>query len=319
MIALLRTFLLLLLILVLPSLASAGLQVTDQGKTFRPGENALIQQTEANTGGNTSARNTDRANLVWKEKGYYQRNRDLGQVFTAPRDFQIEAIILRTGPADAAVLAGAPGAEVFVQFFEVTGQPRINDNGTPPGTDARHGFTKNHRADDYLEGVTYRPLHLVTGGTFPKIPPTRGDGANRAGRFRYLRWQFTGEDRIRFEAGKQYAFMVGFVEPGKDRGFTLANANAAGADGPAEIGGKPDHYPGGWSLRREGNGQLPTKIEPGSPEPKGQQQKQLMAESMFPPPPHRYDVSPTTDGHPDVDTYRDLEFTIQGRVLGSRE
>jgi hypothetical protein len=48
----------------------------------------------------------------------------LGQVFTAPRDFTLAALVLKTGPSDAAEIEGAPGAKVFVRFFDVTGQPR---------------------------------------------------------------------------------------------------------------------------------------------------------------------------------------------------
>ena len=67
-------------------------------------------------------------------------------------------MVLRSGPSDATVLAGAPGAKVFVQFFEVTGEPRIHENGTPPGTRAAHGFSINHRCDDFVTGVDYQPL-----------------------------------------------------------------------------------------------------------------------------------------------------------------
>jgi hypothetical protein len=103
----------------------AGLTVTALGKHYTPdSQRVLVRQSHADSGGSTSIRNTDRAHLEWKTNGYFQRNRDLGQVFTAPRDFQLDAIVLRTGPSDAAVLAGAPGAKLFVQFFEVIGEPR---------------------------------------------------------------------------------------------------------------------------------------------------------------------------------------------------
>jgi hypothetical protein len=97
----------------------------------------IIRQVSANLGGNTSVRN--QLPLVWKDKGYFQRARDLGQVFTADRDFVLDAIVLRTGNGSLAFQSGAAGAEVFVQFFEVTGTPAVDDNGTPPGTQAKHG------------------------------------------------------------------------------------------------------------------------------------------------------------------------------------
>jgi len=289
----------------------ADLRVDDLGKAFdASSEQVVIQQYDANTGGSTSIRNTDESNLIWKDQGYFQRNRDLGQVFTPEKDFQLHAIVLRTGPSDAAVLPGAPGAEVFVQFFEVAGKPTINDNGTPPGSDAKHGFTKNHRADDFIEGTEYQSIHVATGGKYPNIPPTRGPNARPDGKFRYLKWRLTGEDLLTFRKGKRYAFMIGFVRPGKSRGFTLANSNAASANGPAVFGSKPDHYPGGWAIRREGNSATPTKLPNHAGEPDAKLRERLVAESLFPVGKARYSGPPTTDGHPDVDTYRDMEFYL---------
>ena len=57
----------------------AGLEVRALGKQFQPDpRRVMISQTQANTGGNTSVRNTDLSNLEWKTQGYFQRNRDLG-------------------------------------------------------------------------------------------------------------------------------------------------------------------------------------------------------------------------------------------------
>jgi hypothetical protein len=295
--------------------AIADLKVTALGKEYKPDPARVpIMQTEANTGGSTSVRNE--LPLIWKESGYFQRNRDLGQVFTPEQTFVLDAIVLRTGPSDAAVLAGAPGAKVFVQFFEVTGTPTINDNGTPPGTKAKHGFSSNHRCDDFIEGVTYKSIRVVKGGVFPDIPPTRDAGGQPvngdAGRFHYMRWAFTGDDRLTFEAGKRYAFMVGFEEPGRNRGFTLANANKAGIDAPPSLTDQHDRYHGGWGLRREGDGTLPPTMIPG-PQPPADAQKveQLKRESLFATGAARYELSPTTDGYPDVDTYRDHEFYLE--------
>ena len=39
--------------------------------------------------------------------------------------------------------------------------------------------------------------------------------------------------------------------------------------------------------------------------------KKLVKESLFDAPPARFGLSPTTDGYPDVDTYRDLEFYLE--------
>jgi hypothetical protein len=294
--------------------ARADLTVTALGKTYAPDPDKVpIKQTEANTGGSTSVRNE--LPLEWKEQGYFQRNRDLGQVITPERTFALDAVVLRTGPSDAAVLAGAPGAKVFVQFFEVVGTPKINDNGTPAGTKAKHGFSTNHRCDDFFEGVTYKSLRVVTGGTFPAIPPTRGADdkpTGDAGKFHYMRWAFTGADRLTFEAGKRYAFMVGFEEPGKNRGFTLANANKASVADPPAVNDKHDRYHGGWGLRREGDGTLPPLMVPGTAPPADPKvAEKLTKQSLFATGDDRYKLSPTTDGYPDVDTYRDHEFYLE--------
>jgi hypothetical protein len=301
--------------------ALAGLEVISLGKNFTPDPaRVLIQQTHATQAGNTSVRNEPRERLVWKTAGYYERNRDLGQLFTAEKDFLLEAIVLRTGPADRAVLAGAPGAHLFIQFFEVMGTPRINDNGTPPGTAARHGFTPNHRADDVIEGVRYRSIGLATGGQFPKLPPTRDargqPTGDDTGKLVYLRWKLTGDSAIRFAAGRRYAFMVGFEEPGRERCFTLANANAAAVNAPSSLTDAHDPYHGGWGIRREGDGTLPPTQQPGEQPPADAAGiARLQEESLFATGSARFALTPTTDGFPDVDTYRDFEFYLEGREI----
>jgi hypothetical protein len=273
-------------------------------------------QAEGSGGGSTSVRNTDLANLEWKQQGYYQRNRDLGQVFTVEKDFWLDAIVLRSGPSDNAVLAGAPGAKVFIQFFEVAGVPRINDNGTPMGTKATHGFSTNHRCDDFIEGVEYKPIRVVKGGVFPNIPPTKDFDDNAvngdAGKLHYMRWNLKGEDQMKFEAGKRYAFVIGFEEPGRHRGFTLSNPNAASVNAPPSLTDAHDRYHGGWGLRREGDGTVPPAMHPQADSPADEAlRSKLIRESLFAMGDGRYALSPTTDGYPDVDTYRDLQFYLE--------
>ncbi|MFZ0427830.1 MAG: hypothetical protein WAO20_06920 [Acidobacteriota bacterium] len=297
--------------------ATAGLVVSDLGKSYDPDMHRVVaRQSQVDLSGNTSVRNVDAGHLKWKEAGYFQRNRDLGQVFIADRDFRLDAIVLRTGPAPSAVLSGAPGARVFVQFFEVLGTPEVEDNGTPPGTDASHGFSTNHRCDDYLSGVRYRPMRTVRGGVFPDLPPTRdfngSPTGDSAGVLRYLRWDFTGDDALEFQAGSRYAFVVGFETPGPERGFTLANRNTASVDAPPALGDSHDAYLGGWAVRREGDGTLPPFMYPSPVPPReaGLRQR-LVGESMFESGEERFSLSPTTAGYPDVDTYRDYEFYLE--------
>jgi hypothetical protein len=51
------------------------------GKSFQVHEFVTEYQSSADMGGNTSVRNVSNEELKWKTEGYYQRNRDLGQLF----------------------------------------------------------------------------------------------------------------------------------------------------------------------------------------------------------------------------------------------
>jgi len=315
-------------------MAWAGLEVTSLGR-LRPGltkedeargsnrkwlaivqqfgidpNRVVVRQIAANMGGNTSVRNSDP--LAWKDKGYYMRNRDLGQVFTAQRTFTLDAIVLRTGPGSAAFLKGAAGAPLFVQFFEVTGQPRIDDNGTPVGKAATHGFSTNHRCDDVLRGVEYKPIRLVTDGMMPRLAGEDG------GKLTYMKWDLTGRDELTFEGGKRYTFVVGITRPGKERGFTLANSNRASSPKAPTFHDVDDPYPGGWGVRREGNGRKRVRIAAENEPTDAVTRTRLQAQSLFPKGEARFAIPPTCDGYPDVDTYRDLEFYLLARNPGGQ-
>ena len=263
----------------------------------------VAAQYAADQGGNTSVRNA--ADPRWKDKGYFRRSRDLGQVFTPAEDFTLDAIVLRTGNGYLAYGDETAGAGVFVQFFEVSGEPAVDDNDTPAGTASTHGFSDHHRTDDKLIGVTYAPLFVARGGVLPELP---GEG-----KLQYLKWDLTGEDERTFEAGRRYAFLVGFEEPAGGpgaRNFTLANNNLAVADAPASVDAGPDAYEGGWAVRREGRGAPPELIPGPRPPADPADAARLRAQSAFPTGPARFAGPPTTDGYPDVDTYRDLEFYL---------
>ena len=264
----------------------------------------VLSQAAGDVGGNTSVRN--RQPLFWKaDKGYYRRARDLGQVITAPRDLTLEAIVLRTGNGSLAFLPGAAGAEVFVQLFEVTGTPSVDDNGTPPGTAATHGFSTNHRCDDFISGVTYESRAIVRGG---RLPDLLADGD---GRLSYLKFAFSDDAAPQLNAGRRYALLIGFVEPGPERNFTLCNRNLATSSAPPALGDAEDPYAGGWGIRREGNGQNPPLRAPGEQPPaEADLDAAIRAQCVFPGGAARYAIAPTCDGYPDVDTYRDHEFYI---------
>jgi hypothetical protein len=72
-----------------------------------------------------------------------------------------------------------------------------------------------------------------------------------------------------------------------------------------------DTYPGGWGIRREGNGRNPPLMFPGERPPTDPAKlRQLRDEASFPEGEARFAIPPTTDGYPDVCTYRDLEFYL---------
>ena len=293
----------------LPAVAGAGLEVTAIGKSFTPNPLATpISQTRFDNGGSTSVRNEPDPDF--KDQGYYQRNRDLGQTFTTGADgFALDAVVLRTGASDSAVKANTPGASVFLQLFRLDGTPTINDNGTPQGTNSTHGFTSNHRADDFVEGVTYTPLRVAGGGVFPNLAPTT-DGSS-GGKLVFLRFDLTGEDQINLAPNTRYGFLVGLTNEASDNGFTLANRNDAADPAAPSF---DDSYSAGFGIRREGDGTLPpTRIDSSTPPSDPAQRQALLDESLFGP--GRFSLSPTTDGFPDVDTYRDLQFYIESAPL----
>jgi len=284
------------------------------GKNYKPGKNVTEDQSKADMGGNTSIRNESEEMLKWKTQGYYQRNRDIGQVFIPKKDTWVESIVFRTGPTENAVLYGTPGAPVFIQFFDITGTPVINNNGTPTGTQSTHGFSTNHRTDDFIEGIEYLSLPSIFVGFFPsEIQATKDENDNilgNIGRLHYIRWKFN--EPLFFEANKIYGFIMGFAETGEGYGFTLANVNKAAISDPPSIDDKHTPYKGGWSFRREGDGTLPPSMIPGNnPPSKTDDFLKLKQESLFASGDDRYLLSPTSDGYPDVDTYRALEFYIE--------
>ncbi|MCF8227049.1 MAG: hypothetical protein K9J30_14320 [Bacteroidales bacterium] len=287
------------------------------GRNYEKGTNVTEYQSESNKSGNTSIRNYNTKSLEWKTQGYYQRNRDIGQVFVPQRDMHIKSIVMRTGPTEKAVLFNTPGAEVFMQFFEVIGDPVINDNGTPQGTESTHGFNTNHRTDDFIESVTYDSFDTIYKGKFPEnIPATmdkNGIPQSDEGRLHYIRWIF--KNPISVEAGKRYAFMIGFSGAAPGHRFTVGNNNKAAAGAPPSLNDEHTPYKGGWSIRREGNGLVPPTMIPGDDPPADQAtRQQLKNESLFKKGDDRFDLSPTSEGYPDVDTYRALEFYIEEDV-----
>jgi hypothetical protein len=207
------------------------------------------------------------------------RDRDLGQAFVtfSGPAFRLKALTLRVGPARMAVGAGARRASVSLQFFAVSGVPIILDlRGNPV---PRDGQSRDKRAD-YIIGESYEPLWLVSGGVLPHdLEPLQ-----------WLRWELPANAPV-LQPGSRYAFLVMFDQPARERELALANM----IDAPHEFGRH--------GIRREGSvaqpwvdlswveqlkASLPTDLE------------------------KRLEQPPNTWGRPDVDTYRDLRFYIEG-------
>lgn len=321
--------------------AYADLIVEDLGKSYQPDFDRIpdyafhhIEEKLQVQGGNTSFRNESSQTLVWKNSpshnvtGYYQRNRDLGQIINIPQGetIKVDAIVLRTARGHNAMMAGAPGAPVYLQLFEVApidGETlRINDNGTPVGTRSKHGYNLDHsRTDDFVEGVRYIPLARATGGYIPEDMPVttqftynRGDGkpfGEQPGHLRYMRWDLTGKDEWILQGGKRYAIIFGFAEPGHNRGIGLANNCDTRFPRQPEFR-KDVNNQLTWAVRREGNGTIPPTMLGLVPEPTAGTplHRQMVRQSAFEEN-HWDHLSPTSKGYPDVDTYRTFQYYVE--------
>lgn len=288
------------------------------------GSQVLLAVTNFNKGGNTSIRFYPHKNRGLKydsvlKKYYYTRDRDLGQTFrTGPHPLRVEALTLRTGFGTMPFRPGAVGAEMFVQWIEVKGQPVTNNHGTStsvPGTRWQTYNPADPITDDYLEGETFYNLRVVRGGYMPDLTSYKSDPAGAPGNGQWIRFSFTGDDVVELEPNRAYAFLVGFVEPASVRALTLAN----------EFRGR---YPDGHGIRREGSADTPAFFNPAEATPYTQallisdtNQSQALAVALekagFPANIKQRveDMTFGTMGMPDVCTFRDLVFVIEGTLV----
>ncbi len=315
----------------------AALEIEDLGKSYQPnsptGLHYHIAKLDKVSDGNTSVRN-DRADaLVWKGSqspngfGYYQRNRDIGQVFNVPgtEPITIRSVVMRTSKGENAVMKDAPGAKMYLQLFEVENiageKLRINDNQTPPGSRAKHGFdTSLHRCDDFVEGVRYIPIRRAPVGEFPRsIPPTTHHAYRKMsgnvlpeqeGHLRFFRMVLPEDQRWVLQPGKRYAFLLGFEEEGAERGLALAIYSETHFQEAAAFLKDPSGTPW-WAVRREGDGTIPPTMT-GTPERPSDPEliAKLKRESLFPSD-HHEKILPTSTGYPDVNTYHIFQFYLE--------
>lgn len=247
---------------------------------------------------------------------YWKRDRDLGQTFTIPEGepFTLDAITLRVGPSGYGTfdIAGAPGAKVSLQIMKVSGEPAINDNGTTAGT-VSNAYPNRPEADDYVTGETYGHLIVARGGVLPKRlalgGPVPGDTMKTYNTTRptklstgtLLRFDLLGDAEIELTPGRRYAFLILFDEPAPSRALPLDNWDKVGVGGG---------YEGGHAIRREGSLAPPWEHLPQVFNGAGEDRSASELPSDWE---TRLRQQPTTWGRPDVDTYRDLLFYVEGK------
>jgi hypothetical protein len=245
---------------------------------------------------------------------YLIKDRDLGQTFRTPagRPFRLDAVTLRVGPApldDLAGIAGASDARVFLQVFEVTGTPILHDNGTTGTTTVSVSYPGKAMADDYVTGESYRSLLVATGGQLPgalsvgesntPIPTVESAGT-------LLRFDIGATGGVVLAPDRRYAFIVGFEHPAERRALPIDNYDYLNQPGVAEGLTAAGPYADGHAIRREGRVEHPFVHLDLALSGDG-------AWSSFPTTfEARLRQQPGTWGRPDVDTYRDLVFWIEG-------
>lgn len=246
---------------------------------------------------------------------FFKRDRDLGQTFTVPGEVpvRLRRVCLRVGPVSDGSCAGAAGAKVSMQFFTVTGEAVLHDNGTnAPGLTVSKGYPGNPLADDYLTGETYTHLAVARGGALPQELRTGGGNTGQpTAESDGTVLGFTVADGPVLQPGQRYAFLVMLDEPDAARALPLDNwdfINIRRAT-PEQLRSGP--YAGGHAIRREGSMHTPWQ------DPLAFDQGEAgRAAAAFPAEfASRLAVPPGTWGRPDVDTWRDLVFWIEGEPI----
>lgn len=255
---------------------------------------------------------------------FYARDRDLGQTFTTPADgkpFRLDAVTLRVGPAAADFDGGLEDArergEVFIQIFEVSGVPVINDNGTTGDvlTSKAYPHAKTKAlADDYITGERYTTLLVASGGRLPgdfKMGNGNPGEPDAHSTGSLLRFDLAKTGGVVLQPGRVYAFMVGFEKSGASMALPIDNWDYLNTAKATEEQIKWGVYKGGHAIRREGRVPEPWKNldRAFSDDPSWARFAERREERLA--------QEPGTWGRPDVDTYRDLVFWISGTDLAS--
>lgn len=297
-----------------------------------PSQGIVVKYEKYDLGGNTSVVNEAKMSFKFsgesagdaggfgyfdsdgKEHAYIKRNRDLGQTFTfnGSSEKKLKSITVKTGYGSKPAREGIFGASISLQLMEVSGEGKINDNGSKGEMKAFHGFPHDRyhldipaERDDYLEGEIYTHLKLWGGFLFPSkldfglnpTLPSALDDEKLKGRF--LNFQVPSKDSFLLIPGKSYAFIIMIDQKGEEKAFTLAN-NYSGT------------YPEGHGIRRTGDGTFPLLLVDTSKKLSHKTNKKALNQAQLPAKmKDRVQIQPGTNGYPDVDTFRDLVFYIE--------
>ena len=273
-------------------------------------------------------RRSDAAIEARSEASYYYRDRDLGQTIAVDGpSFRVGALTVRLQPVDVAGGGDPGGAAVSIQWFRVTGTPRIDDNATTAPTDedrssgvawtnprwATYAFNwpidprdaamadrrpLRHLTDDFIVGERYESIRVCSGAKIPVGLSTND----------YLRFEFSGEDAIELRSGGRYAFLILFDQPaapGVQRNIPLSNINVL----PGGQSGDP--YPQGHMIRRDGRTTDFEEVFIRDPADVDDVNASRRSAEFPADRAARLAIEPGTLGYPDVDTYRDLYFLLE--------
>lgn len=294
-------------------------------------KNIVASYLQYDTGGNTSVAFDTNNKFKWsgetpygsggfgyfttngEEIPYIKRDRDLGQTFKvkSANPVMLKSIILKLGYGSNVVRESTYGNAVSLQIYEVKGTAKINDNGSPEGVEAFHGYPHNRPAeeiasnrDDFIERETYESIAVIRGFKFPEtkdfgVTENTIDPNAKLLKGKLLRFTIPEEFQLKLSPDKTYAFMVMLDNQCDNCGFTLAN-NYYG------------EYEDGHGIRRGGNGIFPPATANPMADFTHNSNKEAMKSAHFPTNfKKRIKIKPGTNGYPDVCTYRDLFFMIE--------
>ncbi len=118
---------------------------------------------------------------------------------------------------------------------------------------------------------------------------------------KYLRFELPKINAIVLYPERKYAFLIMIDKIGNDCGFTLANNYKGG-------------YLGGHAIRRDGSGSFPPVPADPQKDFTDSGNAKSLSSAHFPSDfKKRTSIPPGTNGYPDVDTWRDLLFMIEGQ------